>query len=257
MSIIRAPRPEGNFYLLSKNISEDQRLSWGARGMLVFLLGKPDHWKVSPAHLRGETAASAKPTGRDGIYGLLDELINAGYVRREQPRSEAGVLGEVSYLVSETPLPDLPYPAEPHTARPHTANPTLVSIEGKQGLKKPANTENPSGGGEGKSKTGKFDPLTAKPANASEKAWADFCEMRKAKRAPLTLRACELIAKKLANHPEPDAVLDKSTTSSWSDIYPESVLPGAGAKNGKPSAFNNLPNHTPDMYQGGENGPAF
>ncbi|WP_259699454.1 hypothetical protein [Pseudomonas fluorescens] len=253
MSIIRAPRPEGNFYLLSKNISEDQRLSWGARGMLVFLLGKPDHWKVSPAHLRGETAASAKPTGRDGIYGLLDELINAGYVRREQPRSEAGVLGEVSYLVSETPLPDLPYPAEPHTARPHTANPTLVSIEGKQGLKKPVSTENPSGGG----KAGKFDPLTAKPANASEKAWADFCEMRKAKRAPLTLRACELIAKKLANHPEPDAVLDKSTTSSWSDIYPDAVLPGAGAKNGKPSTYNNLPTHTPDMYQGDGNGPAF
>ncbi|WP_236170423.1 hypothetical protein [Pseudomonas parakoreensis] len=248
MSIIRAPRPEGNFYLLSKNISEDQRLSWGARGMLVFLLGKPDHWKVSPAHLRGETAASAKPTGRDGIYGLLDELINAGYVRREQPRSESGVLGEVSYLVSESPLPDLPYPAEPHPARPHTANPTLVSIEGKQGLKKPANTENPSGGGEGKSKALKFDPLTAKPANASEKAWADFCEMRKAKRAPLTLRACELIAKKLANHPEPDAVLDKSTTSSWSDIYPDSVLPGAGAKNGKPSTFTNLPQHEPNAY---------
>lgn len=255
MSIIRAPRPEGNFYLLNKTISEDQRLSWGARGMLVFLLGKPDHWKVSPAHLRGETASSAKPTGRDGIYGLLDELINAGYVRREQPRTEAGVLGEVTYLVSESPLPDLPYPAEPHTARPHTANPTLVSIEGKQGLKKAVSTENPSGGDKGK--TGKFDPITAKPANASDQAWADFCEMRKAKRAPLTQRACELIAKKLANHPEPDAVLDKSTTSSWSDIYPESVLPGAGAKNGKPSAFNNLPNHTPDMYQGGDNGPAF
>lgn len=255
MSIIRAPRPEGNFYLLNKTISEDQRLSWGARGMLVFLLGKPDHWKVSPAHLRGETASSAKPTGRDGIYGLLDELINAGYVRREQPRTEAGVLGEVTYLVSESPLPDLPYPAEPLPARPHTANPTLVSIEGKQGLKKAVSTENPSGGDKGKS--GKFDPLTARPSNASVQAWADFCEMRKAKRAPLTLRACELIAKKLANHPEPDAVLDKSTTSSWSDIYPESVLPGAGAKNGKPSTYNNLPQHTEEMYQGGGNGPAF
>lgn len=249
MSIIRAPRPEGNFYLLSKTISEDRRLSWGARGVLVFLLGKPDHWKVSPAHLRGETADSAKPTGRDGIYGLLDELISAGYVRREQPRTESGVLGEVTYLVSESPLPDSPYPAGPHTA-----NPTLVSIEGKQGLKDPVSTENPSGG---KGKVQKFDPLTAKPSNASDQAWADFCEMRKAKRAPLTQRACELIAKKLANHPEPDAVLDKSTTSSWSDIYPESVLPGAGAKNGKPSSFNNLPNHTPDMYQGGSNGPAF
>ncbi len=255
MSIIRAPRPEGNFYLLNKTISEDQRLSWGARGMLVFLLGKPDHWKVSPAHLRGETAISAKPTGRDGIYGLLDELINAGYVRREQPRTEAGVLGEVTYLVSESPLPDLPYPAEPHTARPHTANPTLVSIEAKQGLKKAVSTENPSGGAKGKAQ--KFDPLTAKPSNASEQAWADFCEMRKAKRAPLTLRACELIAKKLANHPEPDVVLDKSTTSCWVDVYPDSVLPGAGAKNGKPSAYSHLPNHTPDMYQGGDNGPAF
>ncbi|MCL8303109.1 hypothetical protein M9Y59_27090, partial [Pseudomonas mosselii] len=118
MSIIRAPRPEANFYMLNKAISDDPRLSWAARGLLIYLLGKPDHWKVSPTHLRGETAGSAKPTGRDGIYGLLDELISAGYVRREQPRSESGVLGEVTYLVSETPLPDSPYPAEPLPAGP-------------------------------------------------------------------------------------------------------------------------------------------
>ncbi|MCE0955835.1 helix-turn-helix domain-containing protein [Pseudomonas asiatica] len=105
-----------------------------------------------------------------------------------------------------------------------------------------------------KCRKSKFDPLTAKPANASIQAWGDFCEMRKAKRAPLTARACELIAKKLANHPEPDAVLDKSTTNSWSDIYPESVLPGAGAKGGKPSRFNNLPQHTEDMYQESHDG---
>ncbi|WP_434701522.1 helix-turn-helix domain-containing protein [Pseudomonas sp. D1-36] len=92
----------------------------------------------------------------------------------------------------------------------------------------------------GKPRTSKFDPLSAKPANVSADAWAGFCEMRKAKRAPLTLRACEQIAKKLANHPDPDAVLDKSTTSSWSDIYPDSVLPGAGAKNGKQSRHTNL-----------------
>jgi DNA-binding transcriptional ArsR family regulator len=134
-------------------------------------------------------------------------------------------------------------------AAPNTSSTRHLSVN------KPKEGADKSAGSRGKSS--KFDPLTAKPANASEQAWADFCEMRKAKRAPLTLRACELIAKKLANHPEPDAVLDKSTTSSWSDIYPESVLAGAGAKNGKPSAFNNLPTHTPDMYQGGEDGPAF
>ncbi|MFJ3121064.1 helix-turn-helix domain-containing protein [Pseudomonas protegens] len=105
-----------------------------------------------------------------------------------------------------------------------------------------------------KGKAKKFDPLTARPGNASEKAWADFCDMRNAKRATLTQRACELIAKKLANHPDPDAVLDRSTTNSWSDVYPDSVLPGAGAMNGKPSAFSNLPNHTPDMYQEAQDG---
>jgi len=62
MSIIRAPRPEANFYMLNKAISDDPRLSWAARGLLIYLLGKPDHWKVSPAHLRGETVGSAKPT---------------------------------------------------------------------------------------------------------------------------------------------------------------------------------------------------
>lgn len=106
----------------------------------------------------------------------------------------------------------------------------------------------------GKGKVQKFDPLTAKPENASEQAWADFCEMRRSKRAPLTLRACELIAKKLTNCPEPDAALDKSTTNSWSDVYPESVLPGAGAKNGKPSGYTNIPVHTENQYPEVPNG---
>ena len=101
----------------------------------------------------------------------------------------------------------------------------------------------------GKSKSSKFDPLTAKPANASEQAWADFCEMRKAKRAPLTRKACENIAKKLAGHRDPDAVLDKSTTSSWSDVYPESVLPGGIFKGaGHQSAVLSVPAHHQEDY---------
>lgn len=94
MSIIRAPRPEANFYMLNKSISEDGRLSWAARGLLVFLLGKPDHWAVSVTHLRNETAKSSKPTGRDGVYGLLQELIAAGYVERRQDRGESGLLAK-------------------------------------------------------------------------------------------------------------------------------------------------------------------
>ncbi|WP_085600362.1 helix-turn-helix domain-containing protein [Pseudomonas sp. B10(2017)] len=109
-------------------------------------------------------------------------------------------------------------------------------------------------GGKGKRKTKQsFDPLTAKPENCSDRAWADFCEMRKAKRAPLTERACELIAKKLEGHRNADAVLDKSTVSCWTDVYPEATA-NAGARPGRPGAFNNLPQHTDDMYQESHDG---
>lgn len=229
MSIIRAPRPEGNFYLLNKSISEDRRLSWAARGVLVFLLGKPDHWKVSPAHLRGETAGSIKPTGRDGIYGLLDELISAGYVRREQPRSESGALGEVTYLVSESPLPDSPYPAGQHTAEPLPANPTLVSIEGEQGLSEAARTEQPARAEKpAGSKGTAFDPATAKPENVSKSTWADWCQHRKEIRKPLTAKTCEQQARILSGHPAPDAVINQSISNGWTGLFPDKVLPGAG-----------------------------
>lgn len=131
MTITRAPRPESNFYILDKRISEDMRLSWGARGLLIFLLGKPDSWSVSINHLRDETKGSSKPTGRDGVYGLLEELITAGYVIRSQERAQSGGFSKNAYMVHESPLPDLPYPANPYPAKP-----TLVSIDTKQELNK-------------------------------------------------------------------------------------------------------------------------
>lgn len=138
MSIVRAPRKESNFYVLDKKISEDKRLSWAARGLLVFLLGKPDHWSVNVQALINETAGSRKQTGRDGVWGLLKELIDTGYCKRSQDRKEDGTLGEMRYEISEvpslplTPNPDTaPLTDSPGTAQPFTANPPLVSIEGK------------------------------------------------------------------------------------------------------------------------------
>lgn len=87
MSIIRAPRPDNNFYMLDKRISEDKRLGWAARGLLIYLLGKPDNWRVSVPALIAETNGAGFKTGRDGVYRILKELAGAGYVRhlREAP----------------------------------------------------------------------------------------------------------------------------------------------------------------------------
>src|SRR5271167_3642572 len=96
MGIIRKKRPEGNFYILDKSISEDRRLSWAARGVLVFLLGKPDHWKVSIQALVNETAICEWPSGKAVVYRCIGELLEAGYMTRQRHST-----GDLDYLVHE------------------------------------------------------------------------------------------------------------------------------------------------------------
>ena len=97
-----------------------------------------------------------------------------------------------------------------------------------------------------KNKTSVFDPAQGRPQNVSPDVWEGFCKMRKQKRALLTERACELIARKLLglSKEAADGVVDQSTASSWSDVYPEkAVKQAAPAGNGKRPRPTNLPEH--------------
>ena len=73
------------------------------------------------------------------------------------------------------------------------------------------------------SKNPKFDPLTAKPENVSEKAWADWCQHRKEIRKPLTAKSCEQQAKALLGHASPDQVLATSISNGWTGIFPDKL----------------------------------
>lgn len=135
MSIVRAPRPTEKYYVLDKRISEDTRLSWAARGLLVYLLGKPDRWEVSVAALVTETAKSGRPTRRDGVYSLIRELESAGYLERRQARSDSGTFDRNDYIVSEQPAQPEPCAGGPLTAQPLAVKPTQVNNDLEQGLK--------------------------------------------------------------------------------------------------------------------------
>lgn len=185
------------------------------------------------------------------VSEIISGLAEKGLVSVEQIRDGVRVVERRIRLVTPFGIPNTPSEnsanpfgkrCEPPSENTQESN-TLLSntMRGNKGAKAP-------GLKTGKPNPVKFDPLTVKPANASEQAWADFCDMRKAKRAPLTRKACENIAKKLVGHSDPDAVLDKSTTSSWSDVYPESAGVGAAAKN-QQSAVLSVPDHTEEMYR--------
>ncbi len=122
-TIIRARRRR-RFLVVDQSAVEDVRLSWAARGLLAYLLSRPDDWRVLVNDLkrRGDL-------GRDGIYKLLRELRDVGYVRYERARDRDGRLRGGTYFVSEvphTPHPDFPDTAEPDEAPPDPANPEAL-----------------------------------------------------------------------------------------------------------------------------------
>jgi hypothetical protein len=164
MAIIRAPRPQSGYYVLQNHITNDNRLTWAARGILIFLLAKPDHWEVSTQALIAETAGTRNPLGRDGVRAALSELIEAGYMTRTPRRIAGGVWSGYDYRVCETPETakpgpdDPPEPAKPATAKPGPANPApLVSTDSKEVLNKTLVS------------TDKAAPAVAEPAGKSSK----------------------------------------------------------------------------------------
>ena len=83
--IVRSPRPANHFTVLTNSIIRDRRLSWRARGILVYLLSMPDDWRTTSSHL-----ASVGQEGRDSIRNALAELESVGYLRRTKCQDERG-----------------------------------------------------------------------------------------------------------------------------------------------------------------------
>src|SRR4249920_411843 len=85
MTIVRAPRPTSGYTLIRDSVLRDERLSYRARGVLVAILSRPDHWATSADRLAAEGAE-----GRDAIRSAMDELAKYGYLERRNVQVDAG-----------------------------------------------------------------------------------------------------------------------------------------------------------------------
>lgn len=83
--IRRAPRPEGNFTVLHNHVLRDQRLSFKARGLLVYILSMPDNFKFT-----AELLTRHAPDGRQSVISGLRELRQAGYLTIEKKQTSDG-----------------------------------------------------------------------------------------------------------------------------------------------------------------------
>lgn len=120
MSIRKVKGLESDFTIVPNQTIND-KLSWAARGMLLYLCSKPDDWEVNISDLVNQTTGCVKRSGRDAVRKIMDELIECGYMRKTQTRI-AGKFDNVDHEVSFVPFTENPY-----TVNPSTANPTQQS----------------------------------------------------------------------------------------------------------------------------------
>ncbi len=128
-SIVRVSKNKDNPYvMMNKEFLSDSKLSWRAKGMLSYLLSKPDNWQVNPNDL-----IKKSKDGRDAVYACLNELIEFGYIQRNKIRNDKGHFSHIEYLVFEvsktsmdtkiSPFTDIPYTVKPHLVKSNLVNP--------------------------------------------------------------------------------------------------------------------------------------
>jgi hypothetical protein len=101
MSVIRVQKEE-RYTIIDNYPLEDRKLSWGAKGLLVYLLHLPNNWEVKVEHLKNQSK-----DGRDATNAKIKELRKAGYIKRDDKiQKDKGKYDGYNYIVCENPLPE-------------------------------------------------------------------------------------------------------------------------------------------------------
>jgi hypothetical protein len=114
-------RHNSRYASLPNAIWEDPRISVEAKGVLGYLLSRPHDWYV-----RTEQVGNSLNIGKDKLGRIFRELVEAGYVTREQTRDAVTrSFSGMEYVVRDEPVASLPQPGNPAPAEPDPANPAL------------------------------------------------------------------------------------------------------------------------------------
>ena len=98
-TIFRVSKNTDNpFVMIDRRVIENPKLSWKAKGLLAYLLSRPDNWTV-----RFRDLVKRSPDGAHTVRVSMKELVLAGHVKVTAER-ENGRVKQWTYTVHEKPL---------------------------------------------------------------------------------------------------------------------------------------------------------
>jgi hypothetical protein len=129
-TIIRVYKDRANPYVqINRRVLEDNRLSWAARGVMAYLLAKPDNWEVRPGDLQRNGGC-----GRDAVRSILAELEAHGYLWRHKVNGGGGKFTWVHRVYESPELNPLfrstlkAVRDEPGVEKPPTGKPSMEQL---------------------------------------------------------------------------------------------------------------------------------
>lgn len=92
-------RKKTGFTQVSNSMLEDSRLSWRAKGLLCYMLSRPDNWRINKTDLykRGTE-------GRDAMHSALNELKELGYLHIYPNQQDKGQMQGWIWEYDDTPF---------------------------------------------------------------------------------------------------------------------------------------------------------
>ena len=119
-SVYKGCRRKG-FTTVYREVAQDQRLSLKARGLFLLMQSLPEDWNYTISGL-----AQLANTGKDQIRSGLKELLEVGYLVKEQSHDGTGKFAGNIFILQENapPLSGNPTTGNPTTEKPSTENPT-------------------------------------------------------------------------------------------------------------------------------------
>lgn len=119
-TILRVEKNKDNpFVMIDRRTIENPALSWRAKGMLAYLLSRPDDWVVRLGDL-----VKRSSDGTHTVRAALHELMEAGHIRKDTVR-ENGRIKQWVYTVYEAPAP--PDAVFQQVEKQHLVNRTLTN----------------------------------------------------------------------------------------------------------------------------------